>query len=182
MLVGAGLGVVLRIWMRLISDNPEFSWSGTLAIVIAFTLLGTNAGLVAYGRSRGWRASLVVARVVACVLGLGCFMAAGAVMLPAIIPGALALGRHDWPRWPRLVLGGVCVLGTFVIALGIVQVPFPQRLLAMPLFVAGSAVEVRLFAELLAPSVGRLPTIVRWVTWAVPALVVLLLLVSAVGV
>ena len=58
-LVGVGLGVVLRIWMRLISDDPEFSWSGTLAIVIVFTLLGVNAGLVAFGRGRGWRSGLV---------------------------------------------------------------------------------------------------------------------------
>ena len=40
MLVGVGLGVVLRIWMRLISDDPEFSWGGTIAIVTVFTLLG----------------------------------------------------------------------------------------------------------------------------------------------
>ena len=180
--MGVGLGVVLRIWMRLISDDPEFSWGGTLAIVTVFTLLGTNAGLVAYGRARGWRAGLVVARVVACVLGLGCFMAAGAVMLPTIIPGALALGRRDWNRWVRRVLAGGCVVGTMVIALVAVPVPFLQRLLAMPLFVAASVVEVRLFAELLAPSVVRLPRVVRWTAWAAPALVLVLVAVTAVGV
>lgn len=180
--MGVGLGVVLRIWMRLISDDPEFSWGGTIAIVTVFTLLGTNAGLVAYGRARGWRAGLVVARVVGCVLGLGCFMAAGMVMFPAIIPGALAAGRRDWSRWVRGLLAGVCVAGTFAIALLLVEVPVPRRLLALPLFVAASAVEVRLFAELLAPSVVRLPRPVRWAAWAAPALALGLVVMSAVGV
>jgi hypothetical protein len=58
----------------------------------------------------------------------------------------------------------------------------PRRLLALPLFVAASVVEVRLFAELLAPSVVRLPRLVRWTAWAAPALVVLLVALTAVGV
>ncbi|HSP27497.1 MAG TPA: hypothetical protein VLN74_03025, partial [Ilumatobacteraceae bacterium] len=37
---GAALGVVARWWMRLISDDPEFTWSGTIFIVLAFTVMG----------------------------------------------------------------------------------------------------------------------------------------------
>ena len=38
---GAALGIVARAWMRLISEDPEFSWSGTLFIVIGFTCSGS---------------------------------------------------------------------------------------------------------------------------------------------
>ena len=31
--LGAGWGVLARVWMRLITTDPEFSWAGTLMIV-----------------------------------------------------------------------------------------------------------------------------------------------------
>jgi hypothetical protein len=182
MLVGAGLGALLRVWMRLISDDPEFSWSGTIFIVGAFVVLGTTSGLVAFGRGRGWRASLVVTRLVGAVLGLACFTGAGAVMLFTIVPGALAVGRREWPAWARWPLGALAVAGTLAIGLGLAEVPMSRRLLALPLFAAASVVEVRLFSELLAPSVVRLPRAVRWSAWAAPALVFLLVAMTAVGV
>jgi hypothetical protein len=43
-------------------------------------------------------------------------------------------------------------------------------------------VEVRLVSELLAPSVVRLPRVVRWTAWAAPALALGLVVVAAVGV
>jgi hypothetical protein len=182
MLVGTGLGALLRVWMRLISDDPEFSWSGTIFIVGAFVVLGTTSGLVAFGRGRGWRACLVITRPIGAVLAFACFAGAGAVMLFTIVPGALALGRRDWPRWARWPLGALFVAGTLAIGLGLAEVPVSRRLLAFPLFAAASVVEVRLFSELLAPSVVRLPRVVRWTAWAAPALALGLVVVTAVGV
>ena len=31
-LAGLTYGVALRLWMRLVSDNPEFTWGGTLPL------------------------------------------------------------------------------------------------------------------------------------------------------
>ena len=36
--LGAGWGVLARVWLRMISTNPEFSWSGTL-LIIGFSAL-----------------------------------------------------------------------------------------------------------------------------------------------
>jgi hypothetical protein len=56
---GAGLGLVwgiaARLWMRLISTQPEFSIPGTAAILIITTLFGACAGLAFAARRRGWR-------------------------------------------------------------------------------------------------------------------------------
>lgn len=58
-LSGAGLGlawgIVARIWMRLISTNPEFSIAGTTAILVITTLFGACVGLAFAARRRGWQ-------------------------------------------------------------------------------------------------------------------------------
>jgi hypothetical protein len=104
-LVGAAAwGVVARLWMRWISTEPDFSWSGTLAIVIAFTLFGTMAGVVTVIRRRSGRRWLVtVARVVGVIFTLPLFVGAGALMMPTVIGGGLALWRADWRGWIRIV-------------------------------------------------------------------------------
>ena len=43
---GLALGVISRLWMRWISTDPEFSWSGTIFIVIAFMIFTTNQSIV----------------------------------------------------------------------------------------------------------------------------------------
>ncbi|MGQ0605026.1 MAG: hypothetical protein ACT4QE_25380, partial [Anaerolineales bacterium] len=56
---GAGLGllwgIAARIWMRLISTQPEFSVFGTMAILIISTVFGAWVGLAFAARRRGWR-------------------------------------------------------------------------------------------------------------------------------
>jgi len=44
---GAALGVTARAWMRFIADHPEFTWTGTMFIVIGFTVFGSTQALVA---------------------------------------------------------------------------------------------------------------------------------------
>lgn len=106
---GAVWGVVLRAWMRYISTNPEFSWSGTLFIVGAAAMAGLVVGVLWWrhleGGSRWWKA-----------LGLGVlpvFGGAGAVMLPSALLGAVGFGRTRWPLPVRAVLVAVAVGGQY---------------------------------------------------------------------
>jgi len=48
-------GIVARIWMRLISAQPEFSIPGTAAILLISTLFGSFVGLAFAARQHGWR-------------------------------------------------------------------------------------------------------------------------------
>lgn len=60
-LLGATLGALARGWMRIISDDPEFSWDGTLLIVGIFTVWGFTQGTVIGVRqitSRRWIVTL----------------------------------------------------------------------------------------------------------------------------
>jgi hypothetical protein len=103
--LGAGWGVVMRAWMRFISESPEFSWAGTIAIVVTTTFAGAVLGLARMRRARGgagwWRLSMLA------LLPMG---AGGSVMWPAVVLGAIALGRPR-PTWLRVLLG-VAALGT----------------------------------------------------------------------
>jgi len=139
--IGAGLGVlwgaVLRAWMRYISTNPEFSWSGTLFILGASAIAGSVLGLARHRRSVGgvgwWRLS------VASLLLLG---AGGAVMWPTVVLGAIAIGRRR-PRWvvTVLTLGAVAA-----------QIPVMQDAVLENgrLGIAGKGVAILWFAPMIA--------------------------------
>ncbi len=96
---GAGAGLVwavaARIWMRLISIDPEFTWSGTTLILGIGTVAGLSAGVVygarVGGRSRRWRAA--GAGMLATGLGAGI----------AFVPMALLTGLAISGRGRRLV-------------------------------------------------------------------------------
>lgn len=104
-LVGLILGIIARAWMRWISTDPEFSWSGTIGIVVGFVLFFSVHATVLLGRRRGWsRRWLTVARVLAAIFSLGIFSAAGAAMLPTVLTASLGLARIDWPRYVRRLL------------------------------------------------------------------------------
>jgi hypothetical protein len=116
-LLGLGLGVLARLWMRLITDDPEFSWSGTLFIVLAFGVFGSAQGLSWAARRSGWRRRGVsVARIGAVVLTLPIFTGAGSIMLPTVLTAALACWRTDWPRFVRAIAGVLALpVAAFVI-------------------------------------------------------------------
>lgn len=109
MMLGALFGLLwgsgLRAWMRFISTDPEFTWSGTLFIVGATTIAGALTGLAYHrwqlGKGSWWRLLALS------YLPLG--SAAGSVMLPSFVIGGIALGRSSWPLWVRVGLGLVAV-------------------------------------------------------------------------
>ncbi|MFL6090532.1 MAG: hypothetical protein ACJ71Z_10380 [Aeromicrobium sp.] len=184
---GTLYGVALRGWMRFVSTDPEFSWSGTVYIVGIFTVLGLMAGLVDWGRRRGWEHKLVAARVVGGVLALGCFMAAGVAMFPTIVPAALGVARTDWWKPLRLALtAGAAVIAELVV-LGTDELTLQRRLVALVLYAALCAVEVSLLARILAPSlpigsVRDASVAMRFFVVGLPLLAVFALVIAAVGI
>src|SRR4051812_39067860 len=113
-LAGAVLGVAARAWMRLISDDPEFSWSGTIFIIGGFTLFGIGQSIATATRRRARRRwTLTIARVVGAITMMPLFVAAGSVMMPTVVGGGLALTRTNWNkvvRWGCLAVALLPVL------------------------------------------------------------------------
>ena len=100
--LGALWGVAARVWMRLVSTEPEFSWAGTLGIVVLSAVLGAGVAVSSVARSRhGWRR---VARL-AVVPGMVMFAGQGLPFLPAFVVGGLLLRRrHPLARLATLVV------------------------------------------------------------------------------
>jgi len=108
---GAVLGVAARGWMRLISDDPEFSWSGTIFIIGGFTLFGIGQSIATATRRRARRRwTMTIARVVGAITMMPLFVAAGSVMLPTVVGGGLAYTRTNWNRVVRCVCLAVALL------------------------------------------------------------------------
>jgi hypothetical protein len=110
-------GIHARIWMRFISANPEFTWSGTMFIVIGFAVAGLAQSGAYLGRRAGLgRARMTALRVVtfAGLLPLG--MAAGGPMFPTIVLAPLAWTHSEWSARKRLVVGVVALLPVLFIA------------------------------------------------------------------
>ena len=152
---GAGYGVALRAWMRLVSTEPEFSWSGTGFIVMAFAGLGTMAGLAAAGRRLRWKGRLIGIRAVGIILSLGCFLGAGLVMLPTIVPAALGRARSDWARMVRVALVVLGATAAGIVVLTMPELGLARRVFALAIYLPLCWVEVVMMAELFAPSLPR---------------------------
>lgn len=87
--LGAGWGVLARVWMRLISTSPEFTWVGTLSIVLTAAAIGLALGVVHAARRRGgsrwWRLLALTVPVL--------FLSPGMVLFPATVIGGWGLRR-----------------------------------------------------------------------------------------
>ena len=104
---GPALGVIARAWMRLIAEDPDFTWNGTIFIVLAFTIFGLMQSIAAIARRRARRRwTLTVARVVGGIGFLPLFVGAGAIMMPTVLGGGFALNRPEWRRAVR----ALCIL------------------------------------------------------------------------
>lgn len=104
---GFALGVVARAWMRLISEDPRFTWNGTISIVGGFTLFGLTQSIVAVVRrrtTRWWK--LTGVRTIGGVGMLPLFVAGGALMFPTVAGCGLASARSEWSKASR----GLCLV------------------------------------------------------------------------
>jgi len=118
LLAGLTLGAVARGWMRLLTDDPEFSWSGTIFIVGAFGIAGAGVTLAATARQAGWRRRVTTPiRVIATVLVLPIFGGAGIVMLPTSALGAFAAWR-PMRSLIRIALSVVAAIPALLVAIG----------------------------------------------------------------
>ncbi|MDP1711757.1 MAG: hypothetical protein Q8K86_04795 [Candidatus Nanopelagicaceae bacterium] len=108
---GLILGIIARAWMRWISTDPEFTWSGTFFIVLAFVIFGAVHSLVFFAREGGWSSGRVnLIRIASIFLSLPLFVAAGSAMFPTVLTGSLARWRTDWWIWLRWILAGCSVI------------------------------------------------------------------------
>ncbi len=149
-------GIALRAWMRYITTDPEFTWSGTLFIVGATTLVGALLGFARHRRNLGgvgwWRFS---------VLGLLLLGAGGSVMWPSVILGAIALGITR-PAWVRLLLGAgavaaqVPVLADTVIGNG--RLSSVESVLATLWYIPMLGAETWAFSVAFSPKAAEAPT------------------------
>ena len=95
--LGAAWGVAARVWMRLVTDTPEFSWVGTAFIVglsAWFGLFVTGLNLVPVGQLDGGHA-------VYALFGARAFVIARAAWWTCV--GLIALAGPSWILWVILV-------------------------------------------------------------------------------
>jgi hypothetical protein len=114
---GLVLGIIARAWMRLIAEDPAFSWNGTIFIVSGFAIFGLTQAIAAATRSRARRRwTLTIARVVGVIGLLPLFIGAGGLMLPTVVGGGLAYARVHWPNVIRGILLLVASLPVVLVA------------------------------------------------------------------
>ncbi len=161
-LAGAGLGLLwggaMRAWMRFISTNPEFSWSGTSFILAAGAIAGSVLGWARHRRRAGgvgwWRYS---------ALSLGLLGAGGAVMWPSVIAWGIAIGRRrPWWLVSTLLAGGAAVQYPVIDAniLSNWRLGTVEWLVATAWYVPMLAVEAWAFSVAFAPAFVATPA--RW--------------------
>lgn len=111
---GLTLGVLGRIWMRTISQHPQFSPGGTGLILVVFSGLGALTGLSLAWRRFGTRRRMLVVRGAA----WSPFLLMGPFML-LFLPGlglAMLRSHREWgPRRRRAVKWSSWVLLSFLV-------------------------------------------------------------------
>lgn len=108
--------VPARAWMRLISSDPDFSWSGTIGIAVGFSILFTGAALNLAARRNGWsRRATWAVRILGAVLILPAFGGAGLLVLPTALLGGIAVARPDW-GWARIFPALLAVVALVLVA------------------------------------------------------------------
>ncbi|MGF1668577.1 MAG: hypothetical protein ACFCVC_20125 [Acidimicrobiia bacterium] len=160
---GAALGIawgsVMRLWMRYISTDPEFSWGGTIAIVAVSAFAGAVLGLARLRRAQAgagwWRLSLLA------LLPMG---AGGSAMWPAVVLGAIALGRPR-PTWFRVAMAaGALATQVPVIndaAFGNWRLGTGEAVLATLWYLPMLAIDMWAFSVVFAPAATGAPALTR---------------------
>jgi hypothetical protein len=131
--LGLGWGVAARAWMRLISTDPEFSWSGTGYILGACTVVGLLLGAAEASRRRGTMGWWRTTGASALLLGVG----AGMIVLPTALLGGLAAARRRWHPAIRAVLALAAAVPAVLVARGVWDtVPGLRGVLAIAVWAA----------------------------------------------
>lgn len=127
-LAGAGLGVLwgigARVFMRLVSTDPSFSWAGTAFIVGLAGLLGTGLGMVAAAQAVGARRWWLLA----VLPGLMLLAGPGVPFVPAFAIGGLAFSRR---HLALRVLGALAIVVPAVVLWWVTRLD-EETMLAMP--------------------------------------------------
>ncbi|MBC7464292.1 MAG: hypothetical protein H7227_08540 [Actinobacteria bacterium] len=117
LIIGLLVGVIARLWMRWISTDPEFSWGGTMGIILGFGIFALAQALVyLFINPSRQRWSVALVRVFGALFSLQLFAAAGAIMFPMVLTGTLALWRQRWFTWLRVVFAAICIGWTLFVA------------------------------------------------------------------
>jgi hypothetical protein len=118
-LKGAALGLVwaalFRGWMRLISDKPEFTISGTAILLGAATFVGACAGLAFAMRRRGRSKRLWIHRAISVLAFAALGIGPGIFVVPTILFATLALARTKWHVLLRVLCALLALTGFGVI-------------------------------------------------------------------
>lgn len=140
-LAGFTWGVLIRLWMRLISTNPEFTWGGTLYILGAATILGVGVAGAAAGRRSPRRWARRVTRVLGGISLIFLSVAAGVILVASVLPATLALAERRWWMIVRVALFGLSLLPLRAL-IGELQQEFttPKVLVATVLYLALASV------------------------------------------
>ena len=115
---GAGLGlawgIAARLWMRLISTQPEFSVPGTAAILVIATVFGACTGLAFVARRHGWRRwGHYVPRGLAVTFFVPFGIAGGTPLMLTVLLATLAVTQPALiGLWVLAVLTILVVVGT----------------------------------------------------------------------
>lgn len=130
-LYGAAWGGAARLWMRYISEDPEFSVAGTSFIIAIPTVISLCSVLAR--RSINWRPltrrpSRAIAGFSTILLGV----ASGALMMPTLLLGGIAWANRT--RVPPLLLLPIAVFACAPILAVVQEIPDGGRFL--PAFAA----------------------------------------------
>jgi hypothetical protein len=180
---GLTLGIIARAWMRLISDDPEFTWNGTIFIIGGFTVFGFTQSVVAVARRRARRRwALTIVRVVGTIGLMPLFIGAGAIMLPTVVAGGLARARVEWNHVVRWICLSLAVVPVLIVGSQLVD-SFGWSLHAL----VGFLILIALYATIVSATRFTFMAqadgwrIKRWVTITLYAVLGLLLLQFTVG-
>jgi len=184
----AGLvwGAFARLWMRWISTDAEFSWSGTNFILGAFAVVGLSQSAAYLGRRAELRRGpLTALRLVTtvCLLPLG--MGAGMLLFPTVVLAPLAWFRTRWPAWLRGVVGVLAALPfVMVVVMLFADLAWWRAIVGAPwcAMVYGGLVWAARWSLAPVDDGWRVPTAVRTGATVVLGLGVLLLAAAVIGV
>lgn len=122
LIMGFVLGVVARAWMRWISTDPDFSWSGSIFIVIAFMIFMVNQSLIRLLRQRfKSRRSVLLIRIGGVIFSLPIFAGAGAMMFPSVVLASVAAWNPALGKRIRGVLSLLALIIPAIISNDIVS-------------------------------------------------------------